>query len=73
MKRIFAWAGIAVIAAAFIALAVLTASGAPANAILALLFCLLIVPVILYAFLLAVKLGRRNDGKAETDSDSEKT
>lgn len=68
MKRILAWAGIAVIATAFIALAVFTASGASANAIIALLFCLLTVPVILYAFLLAIKLGRRGHDKTEAEA-----
>lgn len=66
MKRILAWAGILAIGAAFIALIVFTATGASANAILALLLCLLILPVLFYGLSLFARL--RNDrNKTEKD------
>ena len=49
MKRFFAWAGILIIAAVFLALIVLTFTGGPENVILALLFCVIVIPVTLYA------------------------
>ncbi|MCI8454108.1 MAG: hypothetical protein HFE84_05775 [Lachnospiraceae bacterium] len=66
MKRILAWAGILIIAAAFITLVILTFTGAPANQIVALLFVLLVIPVFLYTFLLIVRLGRSKHDR-ETD------
>lgn len=42
MKRFFAWAGILIIAAVFLALIVLTFTGGPENVILALLFCVIV-------------------------------
>ncbi|MCI8511731.1 MAG: DUF2207 domain-containing protein [Lachnospiraceae bacterium] len=68
MKRILAWAGIFIIAAAFITLLILTFTGAPANQIVALLFGLLIIPVFLYAFLLIVRVGRSKHGRETTDT-----
>lgn len=66
MKRILALAGILIIAAAFIALIVLTITGASANAILALLLCLLILPVLFYGLSLFARL-RKDRNKAEKD------
>ena len=43
MKRFFAWAGILIIAAVFLALIVLTFTGGPENVILALLFCVIVI------------------------------
>ena len=63
MKRIFAWAGIFVIAAAFLALVFFTLTGAPANRILAVLVCLLILPVLFYGLSIFAKLRKdRRDG-----------
>ena len=58
MKRILAWAGILAAAAAFLALIVLAVTGAPAN--------ILIVPVLIYGFLMFVKLK-----KGDRDKDME--
>lgn len=56
MRRILAWAGILLIAAAFLALIIFTIAGAPSGLILALLSCLLILPVLFYGLLLFAKL-----------------
>ncbi|MGI5982791.1 MAG: hypothetical protein ACOX8F_05030 [Sakamotonia sp.] len=61
MKRILAWAGILAAAAAFLALIVLAVTGAPVNVLMALIFVLMIVPVLIYGFLLFVKL--KKDGR----------
>lgn len=62
MKRTLAWAGILAIVIAFIALVYFTATGASANVIMAMIFCMIVIPVIIYAFLLVLKLkDRRND------------
>ncbi len=69
IKRILAWAALICIAAAFISLIYLTATGAPANQIMAVLFVLLVVPVMVYAFLMIVNLTKhddKNDGGEET-------
>lgn len=58
MRRILAWAGIILIAAAFLALIILTIAGAPSNLILALLIYLIILPVLFYGLLLFAKLKK---------------
>ena len=55
MKRILAWIGIIVIALGFLALVYFTATGAPANVILATLFVLLVVPVLIFGLMMASK------------------
>ena len=59
MKRFFAWAGILIIAAVFLALIVLTFTGGPENVILALLFC--VIPVMLYGYALILKYVRNRN------------
>ena len=58
MKRILAWAGILAAAAAFLALIV-----APANILMALVFVVMIVPVLIYGFLMFVKLKKDDRDK----------
>lgn len=65
MKRILAWAGIFTIAAVFLLLIFLTVTGAALNVIMAVLFCLFVIPVMIYAFQLALKFMSRN--KEEND------
>ena len=59
MKRIFAWAGLLIFAAVFLALLFLTFTGGPANVIMALLFSVLVIPVVLYGYLLFLKQRRK--------------
>ena len=61
MKRFFAWAGILIIAAVFLALIVLTFTGGPENVILALLFCVIVIPVMLYGYALILKYVRNKN------------
>ena len=61
MKRFFAWAGILIIAAVFLALIVLTFTGGPENVILALLFCVIVIPVMLYGYALILKYVRNRN------------
>lgn len=63
MKRILAWAGILAAAAAFLALIVLAVTGAPANILMALVFVVMIVPVLIYGFLIFVKLKKDDRDK----------
>lgn len=56
MKRILAWFGIIAIVLGFASLVYFTATGAPANVILATVFCMLIIPVIFYGFIFVTKL-----------------
>lgn len=64
MKRILAWAGILAAAAAFLALIVLAVTGAPANILMALVFVVvMIVPVLIYGFLMFVKLKKDDRDK----------
>ena len=66
MKRIFAWAGIFVIAALFILLIVLAAAGSEAGAIVAALVCLVLFPVILYGCMLFYRMtGKRRENEKE--------
>lgn len=65
MRRILAWAGIILIAAAFLALIILTITGAPSSVILALLICLIILPVLFYGLLLFARL--KSDGHETGD------
>ena len=58
MKRFFAWAGILIIAAVFL---VLTFTGGPENVILALLFCVIVIPVMLYGYALILKYVRNKN------------
>ena len=57
----FAWAGILIIAAVFLALIVLTFTGGPENVILALLFCVIVIPVMLYGYALILKYVRNKN------------
>ena len=61
MKRFFAWAGSLIIAAVFLALIVLTFTGGPENVILALLFCVIVIPVMLYGYALILKYVRNKN------------
>ena len=64
MKQILAWIGIIAIAIGFAALVYFTATGASANVIMATLFCMLVVPVIIYAFLMVSKIfGQKTDAE----------
>ena len=63
MKRILAWAGILAAVAAFLALIVLAVPGAPDNILLALVFVVMIVPVLIYGFLIFVKLKKDDRDK----------
>ena len=65
MKRFFAWAGIFAIAALILALIILTFTGGSANTIMALLFCLLVIPVMLYGYILITKALRKDDKKEQ--------
>ena len=58
MKRFFAWIGVLVIAAVFLTLIILTFTGGSANAIMALLFSLIVIPVMLYGYILITKYFR---------------
>ena len=48
MKRFFAWAGILI-------------TGGPENVILALLFCVIVIPVMLYGYALILKYVRNKN------------
>ena len=63
MKRILAWAGILAAAVAVLALIVLAVTGAPANILMALVFVVMIVPVLIYGFLMFVKLKKDDRDK----------
>ena len=63
MKRILAWAGILAAAVALLALIVLAVTGAPANILMALVFVVMIVPVLIYGFLMFVKLKKDDRDK----------
>ena len=65
MKRTLAWIAILFIAAAFILLIYFTATGAPANIIMATIFAMIIVPVIIYAFLMSLKFFNKDDESIE--------
>ena len=62
MKRISAVLGIVAIFAAVLALMVCTITGASSESILALLVCLIILPVLFYGLML---FDRRKDGENE--------
>ena len=66
MKRILAWVGIFAIVLGFAALIYFVVTGAPANMILATLFCMLVVPVIIYGLITVTNLLKQN-----SDNDSE--
>ena len=55
MKRILAWIGIIAIALGFLALVYFTATGTSANVIMATMFCMIVFPVLIYAFLMVTK------------------
>ena len=63
MKRILAWAGILAAVVTFLALIVLAVTGAPANILMALVFVVMIVPVLIYGFLIFVKLKKDDRDK----------
>ncbi len=67
MKRTLAWIGILAIVLAFVALIFCVATGAPANTIMAILFCMTIIPVIIYGMLLILKLNKPDGKKDETE------
>ena len=63
-KRILAWVGILLIAAVFIALVAATITGAGENVIMALLFCVIVIPTVLYAYQMILKVTKKkNDEK----------
>lgn len=62
MKRILAWAGIFVIVLGFAALIYFVVTGASANMILATLFCMLVVPVIIYGLITVTNLLKQSSG-----------
>lgn len=68
MKRFLAWVGIVLIAVAFLALVYCTATGAPANVILSILLLMILVPIIIYGFLVAAKAFSRKENTEETDT-----
>lgn len=55
MKRFLAWIGIVAIAIAFLSLVYCTATGAPANVILAIVITMILVPIVIYGFIAAAK------------------
>ena len=63
MKRIMAWVGILTIAAAFFALVFAAAVGASPNVIMALIFCMMIIPVMIYAFLMVLRIREQKHGE----------
>ena len=63
MKRFFAWVGILIIAAVFLSLIVLTFTGGSENVIMALLFCIIVIPVMLYGYALILKYVRNRNKK----------
>ena len=62
MKRFFAWVGILIIAAVFLSL-ILTFTGGSENVIMALLFCVIVIPVMLYGYALILKYLRGRNKK----------
>ena len=63
-KRILAWAGLLLFAALLISLVVLTFTGGSENAILAILFCLVVLPGMLYGYQMILRfLKKRNQDK----------
>ena len=68
MKRFLAWVGIVLIAIAFLALVYCTATGAPANVILSILLLMILVPIIIYGFLVAAKAFSGKENTEETDT-----
>ncbi len=60
-KRILAWTGILAVVLVFAALTFLTLTGGSERMIMALLFCLIVIPVLIYGFLLAAKTFRHHD------------
>lgn len=66
MKRILAWLGILTIAAAFLALVYCSATGAPSNVIMAIVTAMILIPVLIYGFIMAAKAF---SGKQEPDAD----
>ena len=63
MKRFFACVGILIIAAVFLSLIVLTFTGGSENVIMALLFCVIVIPVMLYGYALILKYLRGRNKK----------
>ena len=63
MKRFFAWVGILIVAAEFLSLIVLTFTGGPENVTMALLFCVIVIPVMLYGYALILKYVRNRNKK----------
>ena len=65
MKRTLAWIGIIAIVICFIALVYFTATGASANVIMAALFAMIVIPVIIYAFLMVTKMKNQEQDSQE--------
>lgn len=61
MKRTLAWIGIAAIIICFLALVYFTATGAPANVIMAFVFGMLVIPVIIHSFIILTKHFKNNN------------
>ena len=55
--------GILIIAAVFLSLIVLTFTGGSENVIMALLFCVIVIPVMLYGYALILKYVRNSNKK----------
>ena len=62
MKRTLAWIGIIAIIFVFAALVYCTVTGASAGTLMAFMFCLIIIPVIIYGMMLFTK---KDDEKKE--------
>ena len=72
MKRIMAWIGILAIAAAFFALIFAAAIGASPNVIMALVFCMMVIPVVIYAFLMVLRIReQKNREEIENNRDQQ--
>ena len=66
-KRILAWIGIIGILALFAGLVASAFLGASENVIFALLFCVIVIPVMIYAYMMIIrvmkKLNQKEDGE----------
>ncbi|MBQ7796245.1 MAG: phosphate ABC transporter substrate-binding protein [Lachnospiraceae bacterium] len=65
MKRTLAWIGILAIVIGFIALVYFTATGASANVIMAALFCMIVIPIFIYAFLMVLKMKNKDQDESK--------
>ncbi len=67
MKRTLAWIGIIAIAAVFAALVYCTATGASAGTIMAIMFCLIMIPVVIHGMILFTKMGKDKNEHPDKD------